>query len=759
MRRPLAITCVVLSALLFLLRGYEKSYEPPDTALDSAGNITIQGTVRNKEIKNDQRIVYLENVTVSNRTYSQDSDKEQLNRKLKCRGAICYLDGVSMPKIGSVIAITGKYGEFRRATNKGEFDMAEYYRELGYDFPVYNCILVAHSKNYSYVRERLYDLREYCDYVFHRIYNPSDASVLSAMVLGKKGDINSEIKELYQKNGISHILAISGLHISIIGVFLYTFLRNIAVVMEVRTVLAGVVMVIYGVMTGMGPSTMRAVTMFVILMASYEVRRTYDLVTALALGMLVMTMLNPRILCYSGFWLSYMAVFGIAVFAKAFKLDRKWEHKRVGALVDAILSSMAVSYFTLPLILLFYFEYPLYSVFLNVMILPLMPVLLAGGIITLILGIIMINIGIKATIVYEIVATPCHMVLKVYEVLCKFIERLPLNKLVLGKPPIGCVLLFYSLCLIIYGMDKHMRKRREREAEIEEAIGTRQRQLVFVNQYWMPLKIILFGCLILLLIPNKSGLTITMVDVGQGDGLCIQYDGRVIMVDGGSSSNKELAKYQLIPFLKSEGISHVDYWFISHPDSDHCNGLLQMLESDKDIDVETILLPGAKNIYEDGKDIIAAAEKRGIKVQLVSRGDELRIEELSLTVESPSKDYDTEDPNGYSEILLLAYKDFSMLFTGDANLESEELLTHRPKVNILKVGHHGSNTSTGDEFLKSIDPEVALISAGRNNRYGHPHKDVIDRLTSNNTKIYNTQKNGMIKILVEGGGYKILCYN
>ena len=297
--------------------------------------------------------------------------------------------------------------------------------------------------------------------------------------------------------------------------------------------------------------------------------------------------------------------------------------------------------------------------------------------------------------------------------------------------------------------------------------------------------------LLVLTIRLPEGLQITMVDVGQGDCIYLQEESGVhMLIDGGSSDRSEVAAYQIIPFLKYEGVSRLDAVVVTHPDDDHISGIRTMLEDagGDGIFVETLYLPdvgeaGRNRAYLELEDL---AEAAGIPVRYIGTGDRLHFGKVMLTCMNPEKGWNTADTNAYSTVLYLTYGTFSALFTGDLEGGGErrvtELLgTRHPGaerdapaqsffgrkdaiqagtsgITLLKTAHHGSGNSTGDLFLRQTAPAIALISSGRGNRYGHPHKELLERLEQYGCIIYGTQQSGAVTVRVKGRGVKVEAF-
>lgn len=254
---------------------------------------------------------------------------------------------------------------------------------------------------------------------------------------------------------------------------------------------------------------------------------------------------------------------------------------------------------------------------------------------------------------------------------------------------------------------------------------------------------------------KKGELKVIMLDVGQGDGIYIRTpSGMHILIDGGSSDVSEVGKYRLEPFLESQGVKELDYVFITHGDGDHTSGIVEMLNNQTlGIKIHTIVLTTEKTIDESLLKIVKLAFQNDTKVVVMEKGEYIQDEEMTLTCLSPAKDYDGEVGNASSMVLDLQYREFDMLFTGDLEQEGEKELAESwilRDYDILKVGHHGSKNSTSEDLLEAVRPEIAFISAGKENQYGHPHQETLERLSEAGCKIFSTQECGAISIVTDG---------
>lgn len=648
-------------------------------------------------------------------------------------GVICYMGGEEIPHMGSLVVMQGDYRAFTHATNPGEFDAADYYQIMEQQGRLMDCRILAQSSTYSAFQDTMYCVREYLSLLTEACFDEEDASVMRAMLLGEKGTLDVELKELYRQNGIIHILAISGLHLSVIGMGCYKLLGKIRLPQPVNIIFTVGIMYCYGMMTGMGISMLRAYIMFGMSLFAKLIGRTYDLLTAVTVAALAVLVQQPLYIQHSGFLFSFGAVCGIGIFLPAVE-GNLLGHSRLEKIV---LSGVAISVSTLPVYLSFYYEFPPYSVLLNLIVIPCMTLVLVCGLMTLFMAACFLPLG-------TVAAYPVHLFLGFYEKCCNICLRLPDNKWVTGCPKMWQIVAFLGILAGLVAWNHRLSK----------------------FYFWQGVLCALF----ILTIRLPQGLQITLVDVGQGDCIYLTGDGGMhMLIDGGSSDKNNVADYQMIPYLKYEGVSYLDAVVVTHPDSDHISGICAMLEEagTGDISIGTLYLPdvGEAGRNEEYHELERLAYNAGVTVQYLSVGDILHCGEVMLTCLHPDQEWEEDEPNAYSTVLYLRYGSFTALFTGDLEGEGEKLVQERLSdilpsegVTLLKVAHHGSKNSTDEAFLQTVNPRIALISSGRNNRYGHPHEELLNRLEDRDCLIYRTQESGAVTVRVRNGRVRVEEY-
>lgn len=672
---------------------------------------------------------------------------------------------------GMKLLCMGELEIFEPARNEGEFDYRLYYRSR------HICCRMSAKKaeitdrSADPLKAAAYSFRERAREALKQFCTEKDAGLLSAVLLGDKTQMDEEINDLYQKNGIAHLLAVSGLHVSLIGMGLYRLLRRLGLGFGWAGVWSGGLLFLYGTMTGFGPSVFRACLMLACSFAASYLGRTYDLLSAMSLAAICLSLENPFVIFTGAFQLSFGAVFAIGWAGKelsdGLECKKEWE--------NALAVSLAIQLVTGPIVLYHFFEYPLYGIFLNFLVIPLMTYVVGAGIAGLLMGLAGISLlaaaagtgslsgaAAAAGHLLELGAVgsmgTCHYIFALYEMLCRLTKRLPGSSLILGRPESWKLAAYYGvLAAFLLFLGNRVRKRAETgertkagemmAADREEAAKGRLMDRIKIWGF-------LSSLIAFLLYRSVSGLRIDFIDVGQGDGILLETKKQVVLVDGGSTQLKKLGEQRLEPLLKSRGIRKIDMAFVSHGDQDHISGLMWLLEEDTGIEIGRLFLPlpgKGEEIYEK---LESAAARKGVKADYICAGDLIQSGKLSLSCLYPYRDTLSSDRNGHSEVLLAEYGDFSMLLMGDLGTEGEaeiaEVWDEKKKVQILKAGHHGSSTSSSELFLDTVRPQIAVLSYGKDNSYGHPHPEVIERLEERGIASWATEEQGMITVRTDG---------
>ncbi len=676
---------------------------------------------------------------------------------------------------GDIVQISGNTSSFEEPRNEGQFNERSYYRSIGVDYKVKGSSFEI-IKKADCVRHFLNKLKNQIDRVYENAADSQDAGVLKAVVLGDREELDEDIYKLYQNCGIAHLLAISSIHVSFIGVLIYRLTKRLLSGYVMPFCISITVLTLYAVMTGNGISAKRAVIMCVVCMGADVLGRTYDILTGLSIAAVLLILENIWVICNTGFLLSFGAIIGIAVVYPAFekiflselkerieKTDRKREKVRrkcymaLAAVLGNIFCSISISLVTMPVIMCQYYKLPVYSVFLNVIAIPLMSLLLLCALLAALAGLIVS----PAAAAFFVGAV--HYILNFYTFLCRIFENIPGNTYVTGSPDISCCIVFY-ITIGAFSALIHLTKK-----------PSKIYLLAVVAAMWV-------------IIPKTHrNLTVDMADVGQGDCILVRDESSTYLIDGGSSDVKNVGSKRIYPMLLYNGVTRLDYVMVSHADTDHISGILELIditEKGEEIVIENIVVPDIRdNSMLSENDnyhrLIGSAEAAGINVMYAKKGDIIDGKFVCL---HPDKDYKTSSMNDASAVYMFQKQNFSMLLTGDIEEMGErelekaledELETVQKKmpeselneeygskggsksVTILKTAHHGSAGSSNIEFIEKVRPRFALISCGVNNRYRHPSKQTLDRLESVNSKVYVTAECGQITVETDGKNYRI----
>ena len=727
--RPLLSVCLtVLCTMVFCIIGgvplFVKELRPSPLEIytTEGERITLCGKLYRQEQKENCQMFYLKN----NSVYSNTN-----NHKFQESKIIIYTNSEEKLHIGNRIRVRGKISFYEEARNPGNFDQKFYYQKQGIHGKVWAEDIELVDNKTDRFKDRMSVLREKWNQMLIENLGETDGTILAAILLGEKSKMDQEMKELYQVNGIGHILAISGLHLSFAGIGIYRIFRRLTGSYKAGGIIGGTFLFLYVMMIGMTVSVIRAWVMFLFRIGADMTGRRYDMPTALSAAAVIALGINPLYLYDGGFWLSFGAVFAICVM------------KPNGIFVP----SLAINSMLCPVILYYFYEIPGYSMLLNVIVIPLMSVLLFCGLSGSLMGIAGI---LPAKAVFGV----CRAILCLYERCCSLTVKLPGARWVAGRPDIRRIMLYYVLLAAAIIVRLYLPLWNKKRKECMMKYGDLKGRLLGYVLYAAGIVVLVSGPMM------RTGTEITMLDVGQGDCICVEGpEHQNYLIDGGSSDVKNVGKYRIEPFLKSRGIGTLDYVFLSHGDLDHVNGIEEMISRQNvGIKIRNMVIPGKEYWNEEVEKLVKLAEVNGTKVWIMKCGDEIREEKMHLICMGPDDKERISTGNESSMILHLEYEGFDMLFTGDVEKEGEESLTEKlghlqteEKINweILKTAHHGSKNSTTEEFLKKMNPEYAWISAGRENRYGHPHKETLDRLENNGAQIYSTQQNGAVGVTVK----------
>ena len=716
-KRPLLLAFLLAAFLILMLgeRGLPASRQPefPD-----GETVTLTGIVEEIAEKENSRQIRLSHICLSSDLSYQ-------------RQVLVYENQQTTLKIGYKVKAAGSYAPLEEASNPGQFDQKAYYEARGIGMVLKKAKLTVIEAKENIFFQKLYELRSFWAQNLEKITGKEEAALLKAMLLGEKSSLKKEQKELYQSGGISHILAISGLHISLVGMLLYRFLRKKKRSYPFSALVSGSCMVVYGFLTGFGVSAKRAVFMFLVYLGAELLGETYDVVSALALSGLLILAEQPLQLFQCGFQLSFLSVGAVALGYPALQKRLGWKKKAAMSL----LSGLSVTLFTLPCTLYWFYEWMPYAVFLNLIVIPLVPVVFLSGAAGMLTGGASVAAGM-------FLAGASAGVLRFFQTLLERTEVLPGSRAIIGQPELWQIALYYVLVgAAVWGGRCRARKKNQHRIEI---------RIFFI-----------IFALCILCFPFHRPVEVTFLDVGQGDAVFLRTEaGTTCLIDGGSTTVSDVGTYRLLPFLKSRGVSSLDYLFLSHMDADHINGAEELLKDQfRGIPIRHLCLSALPG-DETRERLEKEARLFGTELCYISRGTVFREKGAEIRCLSPVKDQKKEDENENSEVLMVEISGLRILFTGDLGEEGEQELLEAGtdlRATVLKVGHHGSRFSTGEDFLEAVSPGFAVISCAEDNRYGHPAPETVERLERAGCRIFYTMKSGAVTFYPANGkkGWKL----
>ncbi|MCR4841553.1 MAG: ComEC/Rec2 family competence protein, partial [Lachnospiraceae bacterium] len=727
-------------------------------------------------------------------------------------------------KCGSILEFNSRIDFYDTAMNEGGFDAKYYYRTRKVTAKAEpGKIEITGQKNSAdaVLNRILFSMRRYVKSNLLQAFGDEDGGVLISLITGDRTLLDTDIKEMYRDTGFAHVLAVSGLHISLICLSLFRLLtRKLKKIWAAFFTLSFIG--IYTAFTGMQVSCIRAGIMLSFMLFAICMGRKYDPLSAISGAAIIILLKQPLYIYDASFLMSFAAGFGI-IFVKSASENTELliENERVKKAVKALLFTIGLQLFILPVQLDFFYGFCPYSFILNILLLPFMSVLVVSGIVSAILPF-------TQEILLWIVSFPAKAVLRLYETVLKAVGHLPANRVVTGRLNIYehiIVVLCFILFIVVLMKFRH------------------------VLSYMM-----FFPLIILLRKPYCDVPVFNQLYVGQGDCAVVFYMDKVILIDCGSSDEYQVYGYTVEKFLNYYGYTGPDYIFLSHGDADHVSGVVEMLGGNGEDDglyefdqsrssdsnaygtgmeesqynqnniaydsyTENIIIFIPKLDDESGfENVISAADAGGVKIRRLSTFERFSIGNLSFLMIYPGEEDNSITENESSMVLYVKYEaendfkevsdstdtsegyiykydndeneggcsedneggcsvdnarimeenqSFDALFTGDIGEEAEakivSLMEAHPYLfpetfDFLKVAHHGSRYSSSDLFLNAVSPELAVSSAGKDNTYNHPSQDTIERLKNHEIDHLCTKDYGRIRVIWQKGEIEVSRY-
>ncbi len=780
-KRPLCIVCIGLMIVIWICRiggipvfGEPVLMQEEKTRLEEGQQVAVVGMVTDRSISSETIRYTLRHVYVT-----------ICDRQIPFSGIFVsteYQGAASAAEPGDLLRARGELRALEQAGNPGQFDAAAYYACQKIRYRLWS-EKEPETENRQSIRKLLFRIRENLTGTYTACMREASAGILSAMLMGDKGFLTDESRRNFQAGGCLHLLVISGLHVTLLGMGLLQILLRLRIPQTPACITAAAGMIFYAALTGFPAAAVRACIMFIVLVLARAARWSYDSACSLALAAILMLLADPGYLFHAGFQLSFAAAGAASLVSPLLsRCVPAWPcgEKKAGRLRD-VLNMMrenmilwaSVQLCTLPLTAYYFFEIPVWSLPLNLLLVPCVQYVLGAGVAGSLAALFVPQAG-------KWLLLPADLGLALFDRILGMARIIPGSSLVCGRPALWQILVYYGALLFLL---RRMQIRNKR-TPVERAACTGDRRMICRSAA------VLAAACVILFARKQPVFRLAMMDVGQGDCFMIQTGKKVFLSDGGSTNVQQVGKYRILPFLESSGISFVDLVCISHNDADHMNGIEEILrmiaERQTALRIGRVYMPAWMTETEDGIRIAAEAQAAGAEVGRLQRGSSFTSGNLHVEVMHPFRKSDSvslndqehmaeraevevingvpvggaQSGNAGSLVLQVSYHGFTALLTGDLEKEGEEeLLPYLSDIDCLKVGHHGSRGSTSKEFLEVVQPEIALVSAPAKSMYGHPHQETLDRLDAAGAAIFATKDCGAVEIRVNrSGGAEVTAF-
>ena len=610
--------------------------------------------------------------------------KKENSFKLTIKGKeklIVYISNIENIELGDKVVVKGKYTLPKKATIPNNFDYQKY---------LYNnhIFYIMYAKELKIIKKNQNITFKIKKYILDKTSNYTNNGYLNAFIIGDKTDL--EFYETYQNNGISHLFALSGMHISMLSLIIYKLVNKF----KHKDLIVIMLLLFYITLTNFSASILRTIIFFIILKLNKKLDLNISTKNALLITLSIIMIYNPLIVFDIGFQYSGLVTFGLIVSTKYYKKNYFY---------NLFITSFIALLFSVPITLYNNYELNLLSILNN-----------------------LINVPLITFVIYP---------LSLLTFLLKFLE--PIYNLTINLLEfINNISSIFSLNIIVPKV-----------------------HIIFYLIYYLLIylyiesnnkKYILIACLYLLSFKLKQFIDcnnyVYYLDVGQGDSSLIIYNDIVVMNDTGGTSNYNVSS-GCIKLLKSLGYSHIDYLILTHGDFDHMGDSIYLINNYK---VKNVVL---NNDSFNELETNLIKELKNKKIKYYQNVEKIPISNNIITILN-TEEYDNENDN--SNVIYIELNNYKFMFMGDAGVDKEKDILERyniSNIDVLKVGHHGSKTSSSKSFINKINPKYSIISVGKNNRYGHPNKEVLNNI--DHSKIYRTDEDGSIMFKIKNNKLKI----
>ncbi len=668
--------------------------------------------------------------------------------------ALLFVPRYSTYSYGDVLQVTGKL------ETPPEFDDFDYKSYLAHQ-EIYSTMLYPQTEilergKGSKPLEWVYSLRNRLSRTLTTVLPEPQASLAQGIVLGIRGTIPSPLKDAFAKTGTAHLLAISGLHLSImagillsLGLWLFGRRRYIYIWLALGTIW------LYALFTGMHPPVVRGAIMASLFLTTELLGRQRSTITSLAFAAAIMIGIAPQILWTASFQMTFLAMAGLTLLAPSFQaIGRKAVKATLGEegpaipvanfTTDSFSITLAAVVAVWPVVAYYFGIISFVAPLATFLALPALPGIIITGVLAGGLGIILLPVA-------QVIAWLAWLFLSYMLLVVNGFAAIPLSSIEVGSVDTTLILAYYLVLATAIGLNSHRQKLIKLKSAVSKVINPVSR----LPKRWVipPLLVVAILVSVAAATMPDDKLHVSILNIGEGDAILISQGSQQTLIDGGPDPNKiSLELGEEMPFWDRT----IELVILTHPEADHITGLVEVLQRYRVKQILVSSLESDTGIYREWQRLI---EEKGIKLTVAEAGQQIDLGQgVIMEVLHPREETlegTGSDLNNNSIVLRLVKDEVSFLLTGDIEQEAEfELIARRANLRsiVLKVAHHGSDTSTIPEFLAVVNPRLAVISVGEDNPFGHPSDEVINRLQERIApeNIYRTDEHGTIEFITDG---------
>ena len=677
------------------------------------------------------------------------------------------------PKFGDVVEITGVYEEPNIARNYKGFDYKQYLKSKNI-YGTIDCVqyeIIANNK-INIISNIINYVQNNIKENMSNILDEEQGALCIGILIGDRENISDITEDNFKKSNLTHMLAVSGSHITYIIVALTTLLSKTN--RKFSLIITIIFLLFFTVLTGFTASVLRASIMGILTLLASILHRKSDTINNLGISSIIILLYNPYLLVDAGFLLSYAGTIGIIFFSKKISNGISIIVNKINPnLLNIEQNNNSKILFVKSIIekiILYVISSLSVTISANIVIIPIMAYMfstisftfwisniLAGSImeVVTIFGFITYLISIVFPMLAEFLAIALNLFLTILLKIAEISSIIPGASIYIKTPSLIMCVMYYLVIFILFNL-KPIRQFIRKKAIFRFLI-------IKAKKHKLKILVTIITVIILLnsiIYVTDKNLKIYFVDVGQGDCTLIQtHEKKNILIDGGGSEfgSFDVGESILLPYLLNRGINKIDYMMISHFDSDHIGGLFYIMENLK---VDNIIISRQGKNSENFKKFIQIISEKQINLIIVKRGDYVKIDDTSyFEILFPEEKQISDNVlNNNSIVAKFVSSNVTMLFTGDIEEIAEKRLcelyrnTNKLQADIIKVAHHGSKTSSTLSFLELVNPQIALIGVGADNNFGHPNEGVLERIKKLGTQIYRTDQTGEVSIVIDKKG-------